>query len=761
EQRIGRVQRLASDHAYVSIYNVTLRGTFEDYIVGRLMEKLQMAAHAVGDVEALLQGADVGDGDDDAGTSFEDQILKLVLAALAGKDTVKATRLAEKSIEDAKIELEREEKNIGEMLGSMDGAEYAGPRTPNLPKTHRSLDSRSFTLSAFELVGAKLTPSYDDLVLAEEAGRREYIRFNEQSSPTIRSALYAPGTPPFQRLVTRIVASGVHDVEDVDLEPRRKSEEIVSAWTSGFGASSSSVDIDEVSRAFEGTAVVRVRATVAHDSYERLVSVPCKSNDHHFSAGNTGLAPLPRTIEKPEILGVDTARLKDAAIVDEAIAEFTRFYLERRAIETEKTSDERKRRKLQDEFTPNLDITLVGAQGRLHRELKVRARYSFDGTDEYESIVTVNPSDQAIICPPAFGLCSKSGKTIPKSCLSKCEITGADVLRHLLTKSEVSGRLALPEFAVRCAKSNKLVLRDEAEISDVTGELVLSTLLQTSALSGKKAEAEHFDICAFTQANLLKDELAVSDISGKRYRADQQVRSIVSGRAGHKQEFVTCHETRQPLVVDETEKCEVTGYAVRTGVLERCEISGKNVLPVGLERCSVSGKKALKRFLVSSSVSNTRLLEELAVRSAANLFCAASEAIKCSWSDRKSHPNDIWRCELTGLPVHFLYVTPATPHRLLPLVEMLNGIRRSSDKAEHWNRVADLLGIATKGGKHTVEAAILSPNGQRLAICSELRTMLGLRNHHVGALYDLASDSIVGRISKGKRGKQSWIETST
>jgi len=53
EQRIGRVQRLASDHAHVSIYNVTLRGTFEDYIVGRLMAKLQMAAHAIGDVEAL------------------------------------------------------------------------------------------------------------------------------------------------------------------------------------------------------------------------------------------------------------------------------------------------------------------------------------------------------------------------------------------------------------------------------------------------------------------------------------------------------------------------------------------------------------------------------------------------------------------------------------------------------------------------------------------------------------------------------------
>jgi SNF2 family DNA or RNA helicase len=43
EQRIGRIQRLASEHASVCIFNIILRGTFEEYIVGRLMEKLQMA----------------------------------------------------------------------------------------------------------------------------------------------------------------------------------------------------------------------------------------------------------------------------------------------------------------------------------------------------------------------------------------------------------------------------------------------------------------------------------------------------------------------------------------------------------------------------------------------------------------------------------------------------------------------------------------------------------------------------------------------
>jgi hypothetical protein len=89
-----------------------LRGTFEEYIVGRLMEKLQMAAHAIGDIEALLEGADIADGDEDNGKSFEDRILELVLASLAGKNVEEETRLAAISFEEAREELEREEATI-------------------------------------------------------------------------------------------------------------------------------------------------------------------------------------------------------------------------------------------------------------------------------------------------------------------------------------------------------------------------------------------------------------------------------------------------------------------------------------------------------------------------------------------------------------------------------------------------------------------------------------------------------------------------
>src|SRR6201999_2213878 len=102
-----------------------LRNTFEDFIVGRLMEKLQMAANAIGDIDSLLQGSDIADGEDDAAEKFEDRILQLVLDALAGKDVDEAVRLDTQSIEDAQQALE--EANIDKMLGAGGGDEYVGP----------------------------------------------------------------------------------------------------------------------------------------------------------------------------------------------------------------------------------------------------------------------------------------------------------------------------------------------------------------------------------------------------------------------------------------------------------------------------------------------------------------------------------------------------------------------------------------------------------------------------------------------------------
>jgi hypothetical protein len=98
----------------------------------------------------------------------------------------------------------------------------------------------------------------------------------------------------------------------------------------------------------------------------------------------------------------------------------------------------------------------------------------------------------------------------PKGCRGRGELSGVEVLRHLLVPSEVSGRNAHSEHTLRCGLSGKRILLDEAELSAVSGAPVVRSLLKTCALTDKRAEPEHFGRCDFTGAEVLNTELAVS-----------------------------------------------------------------------------------------------------------------------------------------------------------------------------------------------------------------------------------------------------------
>ena len=213
-----------------------------------------------------------------------------------------------------------------------------------------------------------------------------------------------------------------------------------------------------------------------------------------------GLGPLPYTIENPVTLGINIDRLADAAQLDGAISEFSRFYLERRAQEMQAAGgDERKKKKLGDEFTPRLEMTLVALDGKLYRQLKMKAQYSFDTEFEYSNILSVIPHSGKLVDAPEFGLCARSERTVPKTCLTQCQITGDRVLQHLLVRSEISARLALPEHTVLCSLSGKRILTDEAEISAVSGRMVASAFLKTSSVSGKRQS-----LIILVSANLLR-----------------------------------------------------------------------------------------------------------------------------------------------------------------------------------------------------------------------------------------------------------------
>lgn len=758
EQRIGRIQRLSSNFANVSIFNIVLQNTFEEYIVGRLMEKLQLASHAIGDVEALLEASGIDEGEENGSSGFEEKIRQLVVASLAGKDVEQATRKAEKSISEAKTELEREEKNINSLLGSMGDSLNSSPRCPKLPQAERIMDVPTFVINALTELGAKIRQESKGLYLSQLGGKRELIRFDNNSlSDKEESILYAPGTVAFERLVTKITNTGLHTVEDNDKKTLLHTEQIAQDWVKSFGSALKKADIQDVARCFTGKALMRVRATVAHDSYERLVEVDCDPNEHFNLVTKSGIEPIGDQIENPTSIGALSKKLSEKASHDPNILDFCRFYTERREQEIQSAgNDIRKRKKLEDEFTPRLEISLVGLEGTVHRDLKVQVQYSFDDGYEYKSLLNITPS-LGKVSGPQMERCAKTGKVVPQDCIGQCEISGQKVLNHLLSRSEVSGRFALPEHTIVCTLSRKRVLIDEVEKSSVTGEMVVKEFLKKSALSGKKAEPQYFTTCDFTKSEVLENEISISQVSGKKYRIDEEIKSAVSGKTGHKQEFIFCSQTNQPLLLTEAEKCEITGKIVAPGILEICEITHKKVLPSELEKSSVSGKKALKKLFVKSSISSVNLLEEEAIHSIGGSFCTPSEAKSCMWSGRRCHPVDIKVCDLTGISVYSEYTTSENPSRLETLINILNGVSKKTDQRELWPEIEKYASSLLNGAKCKLEFAELSPNGENLAVMLEVRTWIGLKIRHSGLIYSTKENLGIGRVVSGKRTNDRWV----
>lgn len=757
EQRIGRIQRLASEHANVSIFNIVLKGTFEEYIVGRLMEKLQLASHAIGDVEALLEASGIEESDSET-TGFEERIRKLVIDSLAGKNVEAATRKAEESIENAKVVLEREEKNINSLLGGSGDVNNTGPRCPKLPPTKHSMSAEKFVITALENKGAVVEKERKGVYKIQNGRKVEIIRFsNEHLSNIGKSTLYAPGTPEFDRLVRSYASNTLHEVEDADKNIEENINQLISKWTGKFDSELQKIEIKQVRRFFSGKAIVRVRATVAHDSYERLVEVKCKPDEHYASYKKDGLENVGDLIESPLVVGVNPEALSDKAAKDSSVLDFCRFYTERRAVEVASAGDDlRKKKKLEDEFTPRLELSLVGLQGEVHREITTEAIYSIDKA-LYKSELVINPSSEKIE-GPIMDKCGKTGVTVPVDVLGKCEISGFKVLRHLLVKSEISDRFALPEHVVVCSLSHKKVLKDEVEESSITGDPVIKDLLKVSPISGKKAEPGNFGICEFTKVDVLKSEIAVSQVSGKNYRIDEERKSAVSGKKGHEQEFVICSETGSTLLLSEAETCEKTGRVVMPGILEVCEVTGKKVLPNQLIKSSVSGKKALKKLFVESSLSGALLLEDEAIKSVSGKFCVPSEAKSCQWSGRKCHPEDLKTCKLTGLTVHSQYLRSRSPICLESLFNLLNATDKGSDEQNAWPSISEKTSRQLGRGKCTVEAASVSEDGKNLAVSAEVKTWVGIKKRNVGLIYSLEDDDVIGRITIGKRNENGWVQ---
>ena len=76
--------------------------------------------------------------------------------------------------------------------------------------------------------------------------------------------------------------------------------------------------------------LVKVRATVGHDSYERLMHVIVPLGELWVPAGLTGASPIADPLKNPEAVGLSPSFLTQKAVKDDGVAEFCRFYVDRR-----------------------------------------------------------------------------------------------------------------------------------------------------------------------------------------------------------------------------------------------------------------------------------------------------------------------------------------------------------------------------------------------------------------------------------------------
>ena len=142
--------------------------------------------------------------------------------------------------------------------------------------------------------------------------------------------------------------------------------------------------------------------------------------------------------------------------------------------------------------------------------------------------------------------------------------------------------------------------------------------------------------------------------------------------------------------------------------------------------------------------------------SASGKYCLEQEAKVCAWSGRKCHPDDLRTCQLTRVGAHFEYMTTNGGIRLEPLLNLLNGLRRKSDKEELWTRVVEDTSRVLDG-RSQIEAAVLSPGGDHLAVCLETKSWLGLKTRQAGFLYAIRDRAPVGRVVLGKREGEGWV----
>jgi superfamily II DNA or RNA helicase len=776
EQRIGRVQRIGSHFKSVWVANVVHANSPEQRIVARLIEKLQVIAHTVGDIEAVLEAADDPNGD-----SFEQQVLRMVVESLKGQDTERATQKAEKSFEDAKALLEERQAEMDSQLGPMQDQDSDDVPMPKLSPKNPATPLREFVMNALQAEGARVTEGGDGLFKAVYGPRREetftFERAVAEETAEVgafhgrRPLLYQPGKPAFERLVQRWFDKASAWIVDNRL-PAGVMRKHADAWMEKVdGGKLTGCDAVDEDQCFSGEVVVRARVANAVDTYEKLVRVQLEN----FSGIEIpfGGSPAPRRL----INGIE-AELLEAVSRDSDLLAFRRYYAERLRIEKGRSDAGERLQKLLNDLSPRLFSEVVALNGTLTGGRRIVVRYSLGGPDVWSEELRLDSHGQLI--QPECRKCELTGRNVPIATLGRCSLTGQEVLREQLAVSDLSGAAALKSLMERCEQTQRLLLREEVATCSLTGRKVCRDQLAISQISGRLGLESRSVKCDFTGLRILEDEAAVSDYSGKTCCRSDAVQGPPGYKTVHHSEVCRCEETGDLSLSHLLVKCEITNRKVRRSLtavsavsgrcalkhlLVRCQITDELILreEAGqcqitsqtvnrklLRRCARSGVVAIRQRLGKSVISGKWFQPQFLVKLLTGEVAARHEVKKCHWNGGYLNSSSVATCQLSGLTFSTVLLNEAGEFGVLR--DALDGAR----SGEPFPDPGFLLDSKPDVFRGVCDVRLIQ--GPAAGILHGRRTRFGLFHQYFGVVLQSGSRgaTLRGRAIFGKRSSGVW-----
>jgi superfamily II DNA or RNA helicase len=708
EQRIGRVQRIGSKFKNVWVANIVHDQSPEQKIVVRLLEKLQVIAHTVGDIEAVLEATDDSDGE-----SLEKQIREMVVAALQGQDQEYAARAAEQSIENARKLIEENQAEIDRTLGTSKQGDEVEVPMPRLMIQQPKIPLQDFVMAALKAEGGEVIDEGQG-TFRVRGGIRAEERFcftdeiaERQARPGVfhgRSpVVYQAGRPAFERLVQRWLDRAAVYLA-ISNDELSNIEDLSKGWvTNTVGANF--VNLLEVQKEDKasGELICRTRVSNAVDSYEKISKVT-------FTPSNrSGIkAPVPGIpVKLNDVVPHAALSIERELVQDDDLRKFEQYYQTRLANELKKTSADRMA-KLENDLKPSATAEVVAVSGIIRRDYAIAVQYRFGSSHTYRSILRM--SDGKIVGAPDFETCWITNCLLPADCLEVCSFTGKKGLSELMVRSEESQKLMLPELSITCPVTAKRFSKGEGKICSITKEHCITSALVQSQVSGKWALPEYVKNCEITGIRALSSELLTSGVSGKTFRADQAVniggtakvahqsellqceysklyypadellvsdvtkrrfhkdRLVVSELSGHKGDITekrtfsdsgvvalcneagTCSVTGRTVALKELVQCAETKQLVLPSCLVECQQTHAKVIPGALGKCSVTGKVVRKSILGKSEVSGKACLMSLLHRcEATGKLMLESELGKCEKTGKKVDARLLHKCSVSGM----------------------------------------------------------------------------------------------------------------